>query len=578
MDEVYFKEVEPPAESVPFELTLDTEGDTLFVTEKTSFRVMLEVDDLKIYEMNLFVDENLLKHDLNNPTYFTIEPLYYETGYYRLSAYFLTSSGSGSIADILDAEGYIFERHWVLIIENRPAVQPTSVISINSDNYLSVKWNKTDHLGFKHYNVIINDDASRREFFIYDRNDTSFVDSCYKYGRVTSIVRTKWTHAHSGYAEPQYLNIPLPEVEFYEPSLDSLTVFWSKGAGNPLFHLKYKGNYILSNSTDTSITIAIPPLEQAADFYLIISTDPYENCPSYYESNMKFTYRRGSFFSSSNPTYACNKADQTLYTSFRRVYNILQANGIETLNSINYLPLNNYYIEGGLSTQANSSKLALLGEQGIKLFENNQLTNPVFIENIYNQLSVEHFYYTMNNKIALVQNGTYKLIDTENPNNVLTMDIGINGNTDASPWVGTHKDGSFVTFIFDNGLKHYRIQNNSFTLVNESSSLYNSVLYSEIDPTRLFLSSANSIEIEVREPNTFELINQITLPEPLVIRNIDPETGYMLLSNPNYIYVINPENGEVLLKTNTVDFKINLYGSKLFTKSGRYYDIKSFLP
>ena len=579
MDEVYFKEVEPPAESVQFELTLDTEGDTLFVTEKTSFRIKLEVDVLKMYEMNIFVGEKLLKHDLNNPTNFTVEPLNYETGYYQLSAYYITSSGSGSIADILEAEGYIFERHWVLVIENRPAEQPTSVISINADKYLSIKWNKTDHLGFKRYNVIVIDDASRREFFIYDRNDTSFVDSCYKYGHVDATVRSEFTNADAGYAEFKYLNTPLPEVEFYEPSLDSLTLFWNIAAGNPMFILQHGGAYLLHHSYDTSITIAIPPLERDANFYLTIETDPYENCP-YYNSFFykQFTYKRGIYFSSSNPTYAFNKIDQIIYSSYRNGRNVIKANDIQTLNSVNYLSLNNDYIEGGLSTQANSSKLALLGEQGIKLFENNQLENPVFIENVYNQLSVDHFYYTMNNKIALVQDGTYKLIDTENPNNVLEMAIGTNGNTEANPWVGTHKDGLFATFILDNGLKHYRIQNNSFTLIHESTNVYNSVLYSENDPVRLYLSSSNSSVMEVREPGTYALINQITLPEPLTIRNIDPETGYMLLSNPNFIYVIKPENGEVLLKTNTANFRINLYGSKLFMKSGRYYDIKSFLP
>ncbi len=572
MDEVYFKEVEPPADSVPFELTLDTEGDTIFISEKTSFRVKLEVDKLRILEINLFEGENLLKSDLNNPIHFSIDPAAYERGYYQLSAYFITSSGSGSIADIFDAEGYVFERHWVLIIENRPAVQPTSVLSINSDRYLSIKWNKIDHLGFKRYSVVVHDDASRREFFIYDRNDTTFVDSCYKYGDVYTNVSFELIHGHAGYAQFKHLNIPLPHVEFYEPSLDSLTIFWSKGAGNPKFSLQYDGTNIFENSNDTSITIAVPPLGQAFTFYLSVSTDPNENCPYYHAYYIQSIYERGVFFAGNNPTYAYSKIDHTVYSSYFYWQNALKANDIQTLNSITYILVNNDYIEGGLSAQTNSTKIAVLGDQGINLFENNALANPTLIETVYNESYIDHFYYTTNNKIALVQNGMYKLIDTESPNNVLAIAIGTNGNNGANPWIGTHKDGSFATFILVNGLKHYRIQNNSFTLVHESSSLYNSVLYSEIDPTRLYLSSANSPEIEVREPNTFELINQITLPEPLAMRNIDPETGYMLLSNPNYVFVINPENGEVLLKMKTADSRISLYGSKLFMKSGRYFD------
>jgi len=70
MDEVYFQEVEPPAESVPFELTLDTEGDTLYIHKLTTIVANFKTEDLEIQDVVVVLGDSIIYRGQHNTVVF----------------------------------------------------------------------------------------------------------------------------------------------------------------------------------------------------------------------------------------------------------------------------------------------------------------------------------------------------------------------------------------------------------------------------------------------------------------------------------------------------------------------------
>lgn len=578
MDEEYFRNISPPVENYPFELTLDVEGDTILIVYPTNLFLELKTDSLKVLEMNVYINDSLIANGSIEYKYLRIEPTKYEPGFYTLSAQFITTTGTGSIADNLHAEVYVVERTWVLAIKMFPTHYPEPTCFIDADGYLKVRWNKFDRYGFKYYQIGILDGYVEREYIITDPNVTEITDSCFVFGEVKASVKTFLTNNQAQEESFSETFTLAQTVNFFELNPDSLLISWKSGAGNSVHTLIMNEEAILENTSDTSFIIEMPPLGIGNTFYLR-SRSSSESCEASTIHTKYAHYESGVFVADHKSLYAFNEIDETVYSI--KIINDFEivAIDVHSLDIVNSLHINNIHSPGAFCSQYNSTKFAAFGRFGIYVFDNNQLSESVFLSNLYDYQFIDHFYFTINSKIAFVQDGTYKLLDIENPEDLITLELNVPGNTFYTyPWIGTHKNGSFVSVINNNKLKHYSISNHEFTLLLESDNTYNSLLYSENDPVCMLLSSPSNNDVEIRDPQTFELIDILRLQQPMVLRNIDPATGYLLMKDDLFIYIINPANGNELMKMRSDDPRPNLFDSKLFMQSGYCFDLERFLP
>jgi hypothetical protein len=576
MNEEYFQEVKPPSAIIPFELTLDNEGDTLFIFEQTSFLVQLKVQGLEIIDVGIFVDTNSLYQGYSPEVTIRINPLDYTPGYYTLSALFLTNSGSGSVADQAGAEGYLFERQWTLAIDSREPNPPKPKYLINENGYLCIHWSPTDHFAFKSYSIIVNDQNSFRKFETFYRYDTLIVDSCYNYGNLDAYSRINIFGNENDYhiSDYAYYYANNPQLYYEVLSTDSMRVSWPAGKGESVYKLiGYGGTILADGIQDTFAILSNPPIGRSYTYRFEYSPKK-GNCVE----NVRFltnNYVWGQEITGIRSDYAFNPLENTTYIP---THDSLLAIETETLVRINSVFLPNLDTYSNVSTQYGSTKIAVRSQENIFILDNSQFLEYTFFPNNHSQdFLLEHFYYTANSKIACARNGLYILYDVATEESEITITYDPYPTIVSRNYVGTHRDGEFVTFVLENGIQHYRITNQLATLIYEDNESYNSLLYSETNPDILYLSRSNTPNIEIRNANDFSLISEINLPESVFIRNIDPISQHMLLTTYSAIKVLEIETQEILISINSSVSRSKLYDSKLFLESGYCIDIKPFL-
>jgi hypothetical protein len=102
-------------------------------------------------------------------------------------------------------------------------------------------------------------------------------------------------------------------------------------------------------------------------------------------------------------------------------------------------------------------------------------------------------------------------------------------------------------------------------------------LFDDNSGSRLILTSKSTPTLEVRDISNFGLVKSIDLPTKQIIHNIDPESGYLLLTDSKYAYVMDLANSKLKLKVVSTDYKPKLFNNRLFTQNGFMLDISKYL-
>ena len=149
--------VEKPSESgPPITFQLNDLTDTIKIGWPVSFNYNVSSPNKLITVEIKFQDQVL--HHLYDPEEqnlsFDFNPRNYTNGHYHLSIQIVTTSGSGSIADKLGAEGYLYEMNWPMIIDNTmPSVMHKVLDIKKEDGVLKLSWQEFNHPNFISYKI-----------------------------------------------------------------------------------------------------------------------------------------------------------------------------------------------------------------------------------------------------------------------------------------------------------------------------------------------------------------------------------------------------------------------------------------
>jgi hypothetical protein len=99
-----------------------------------------------------------------------------------------------------------------------------------------------------------------------------------------------------------------------------------------------------------------------------------------------------------------------------------------------------------------------------------------------------------------------------------------------------------------------------------------------MNPGRLFLTMEEHPFLELRNADNFSLITWMTLPGKCVLRNIDPETGYLLLTDYTRLYIMDLNTLQIIFSLPSTDSKPMLFNSRIFSYSGYVFDLTPYLP
>lgn len=263
-------QIEKPSENAPTLLievtpdmdTLKLAGDVW--TEYKMYSLGSEIRWIKIY-----FDDKEMYNGNYNPDYlprFAVVSGSYPEGLHHITIQTFASSQTGSIADKMGAEGYLYEAVWPVII----AHQVSPVINIRSLNYknpgVEVVWDKYDYYGFQSYQftkgTVIDGNKVEKQFT--DSKQTSYTDYTYIEGEYAwySVSLSGWYSESKEFVKP--IETPLTE---YLPG-QKLKVMWRK-TSNPgqlaYYHVKLSAppgarseEFTVNNPSDTSVVFNTP--------------------------------------------------------------------------------------------------------------------------------------------------------------------------------------------------------------------------------------------------------------------------------------------------------------------------------
>lgn len=111
----YFREVQR-ADSANLGITINPQQTSYVISAITSLRYSLQTGGYKLYKVTVFVDEKAIGYYTVASSYFKLDPKDYTAGLHQLTILITTNSATGSIADLIGMEGFIYSRSWDMTV------------------------------------------------------------------------------------------------------------------------------------------------------------------------------------------------------------------------------------------------------------------------------------------------------------------------------------------------------------------------------------------------------------------------------------------------------------------------------
>ncbi len=254
----------------------DTLG-LLIIEDQIDITYSLDIGSLRIYEVKIFLDSLPLHTGNSTSGTFYYDPNQFSDGFHTLRIDFITSSGSGSLADISGAEGFQIYQEWGVINISNATPDPLEVLRVYpSRGQLQIEWEKYDRLNFGSYELL----SSRALGATHWPEDTTFIDPYYIGGEISYRVQIT-TSAGSTLGPRFTYSSPVPGlIGFEQVEPNSIKLRWSKCAfpgnfGRYAAAVQDLNSQTFSNIDDTSAIFENVPFGES--LYSVIYTFPDAN-------------------------------------------------------------------------------------------------------------------------------------------------------------------------------------------------------------------------------------------------------------------------------------------------------------
>lgn len=298
------KFTEVPMEYNPPELSflsVDMNADTLYICGATRFSFSLISSAQGIEGGSVTCLSKTF--DFKGPNgFFDVNPDGFADGQYLVEMKVYTRSGTGSLADALGTEGYLFSKEWVLKIERPSTIKIKFLEPEIVDGFLKVRWEKFGRPYFDSYQIQINDSSLHHSYSqtILNSSTNYLIDSSFVGGSVTFSISV--TIRDCGGNPVKYFSDMMvyrfPVKMKFEESMDTLYISWTK---NPFKHIVYMdtGSQPVTIGTADSYKILAPGIGLIKRYNLSFKPtikltwdhqryNVYENYTIGYKSAMEF--------------------------------------------------------------------------------------------------------------------------------------------------------------------------------------------------------------------------------------------------------------------------------------------------
>lgn len=215
-DEVYFREIDKNVAQPDLTIDLNLSADTMYVYSQPTIKLKIKLTNKSLFDVKLFANDVEVQKYTYDPENYVFSFTFTDKPIVKVKAKIYTSTGTGSIADKLQAEAFIFEtREWVLIqCKDVPVIK-----SEIADGRLKLSW--TPVKGSSSVKYYISTSSSGLD----STYNTWYIDSLFTGG--TNYVYVHYEDSEvSGYSASAEFNYPYPEAIL--ANRDSFCVKWEK--------------------------------------------------------------------------------------------------------------------------------------------------------------------------------------------------------------------------------------------------------------------------------------------------------------------------------------------------------------
>lgn len=553
---------------------IDLNADTLFVWKYTRFNYDLSAGNARIYATQVIFFNDTLRYDAGRGS-FEVNPASVEDGTYKVKVLVYSGSGTGSLADKLGAEGYEFNREWVLVVE-KPKVVDIKINASIENGFLKFSWNKIDKRFFKSYNLYIHDSGINTSFsrVITDVNKNSFIDSSYVGGPITLNLWLFYINSDGNDVIFQKsINYDFPIKIRFKEGIDSLRISWDKNPFHYSVILDHNGNQLLNVRSDTMAVISAPGLGSPIRYGVMFK--PKFISPLQSRSfNTYATFTTGIFdgFKHSNIEYS-----QLLnsYIFKNEMLFSITNEALEVKGKYDYTwdYNDNYSIDFSKGGRIYTTVAGYL-----KIFNSKmELLNSIKLPMSDIGIDRIRFIKSIDERVFIIgAEGVIFLYDIIDEKVVARTPIiyGISNNYKYS----VSSDANFVAFIYDD-LYVYEIRNKQeLILRHRIAGKFYGCFFAPNDGNKLTLNTPDNVKIFNCTTGATDQVIDRFYANPV---NIDPLTNNMLLvsNSKSKIYVYDFQSDKLVFEMNhhasAYDFK--LLNNQIFFNSGYHFDILPYV-
>lgn len=192
LDEEYYREV-APVDPNTLNISLSPTDSVYYLTGITHFSCNTLTDGLTLYDVRVFIDTTEITTYKDKINDFYLDCKDYTDGEYILNVVLVTSTTSGSLADLLGAEGFIYHLSWRLVVD-KSTPTPVQITRIfNDSGIVKIEWEKYSKVNFGCYKVVktVRGYPTNVVEVVTDRNRTYFYDSTFIGGWSEYFVRVE---------------------------------------------------------------------------------------------------------------------------------------------------------------------------------------------------------------------------------------------------------------------------------------------------------------------------------------------------------------------------------------------------
>lgn len=600
-DDEYYKDIDP---TLPVaQITLNNSESLISIWKTTNFSYALSSSkNLNIIETKVYIDNALIVSSSTSPVNFLVDPAQYSAGNHVIRITTVTNSGTGSLADKIGAEGVLFEKEWVLVIEHFvPGNRLLHIKDMSIEKgFLKITWEKYDDRDFQSYTLYSTCTFAKPDYWGYDLVTTIYNSTLNYFYDPTYVGGLRAYHVYlqasdlnfGGYVEMiDTADYPFPELLKIQPEGYGLHVSYSKCLFPAAFK-EYRISIIpdsyhdivekavIQNIADTAIFF--PDLPFGSEFTFVLTTypvgvdhqagTPYEPTSKFIShiGSTSFEYASGMAFTAGSFIYFSKDFDGNIYRysatdhSVSKIYENTWNFYYPDIFQLSYDGL--YLFKGEYS--ADASKLFSLPD----MTEN---SSHEFVNCRSSKMS-------NNGLIPVITEHEFMVYDCLHKTYIDTLYTNFTGYYPGGTYYGSEScispDGDFL----------YARSVNADTLYHRTAgNNYLPVFSPPIGVTFLEFNPLNDDELIYYNPNALIVFNYRTLSVSRTyshikasVSHIDPVTGHFLAleNTPErrfgiYNIADGSKIGSILMSNNVSAYDLLLYNDVIYSRYGYKMEI-----